>query len=143
MSKTHEWIARNKLIRVMEKQAGIDQDGHKQILMQVLRKPSLKDCTIKEMDAVVAHLQKRVKLNPTKQMRPASKKPYIRMVWGLGKEYADLGGWDNPDYKAAIRAFAKRMTDIDHPDWLNYKQAEIIIEALKDMIARKKSEANG
>ena len=67
--------------------------------------------------------------------RKPSDNPHIRKVWALGKELDNRGYW-SLSWKQGLKAFVKKETGIDDPDWLDTKQTTKIIEALKAIVRR-------
>ena len=61
-----------------------------------------------------------------------STRPIIRLIFGLWKELGNKKLIDNPT-RSALLAFVKKQTGVDHPDWLDVKQAQGVVEALKAM----------
>ena len=67
--------------------------------------------------------------------RAHSHKGYIRKIFALWKEMQRLGVWRGGDV-ASLRAFVKKMTGCDDPEWLSEPQARNVIEALKKIKER-------
>lgn len=57
----------------------------------------------------------------------------IRALWN---DLVAAGAIDATDHVKALRAFCKRQTGVESPDWLQASQASTIIEALKSWLAR-------
>ncbi len=73
--------------------------------------------------------------DPAGSGRSHSHKGYIRKIFALWKEMQRLGVWRGDDV-ASLRAFVKKMTGCDDPEWLTWPQARNVIEALKKIKER-------
>ncbi len=71
-----------------------------------------------------------------------SSRPAIRLIFGLWTELGRKGLLENAS-RPALFAFVKRMSGVDHPDWLEPAAAQAVIEALKAMRVRGKGSGAG
>lgn len=67
-----------------------------------------------------------------------SARKVVRLIFGLWSELGARGIVENGS-REALLAFVKRQTGIDHPDWLDNKQASSVVEALKAMLNRARA----
>ena len=68
-------------------------------------------------------------------LNPRALKPTQAKMWSLWMELADAGEVENRTM-ASLTAFAKRQTGVDRLDWLNGRQEDLVIESLKQWLAR-------
>lgn len=120
-------------IHVAKKQLGLDEDTYRDVLVRVTGKNSLRDMSEGERQSVVSELRDRgFKTAPKGLEGPFAKK--LQALW--------IGAWnlgivrDKTD--AAMLAFVKRQTNIDHTRFLlNAEDARKAVEALKSWMARE------
>jgi phage gp16-like protein len=124
----------NRAVHAAKRSAGLDDDTYREKLREKFGVASSKELTDDQMRALLTEL------NGGKTYRPKSKKPYVRMIFALWSEMCRQQIPDNRTRKGLI-AFVKRMTQIDDPDWLDYQQASVVIEALKDWQRRELEKA--
>ena len=139
-ARSEKWHHLNRTIRALEKTHGLDRSAHQALISDVCNKTSLADCSLGEMQKIINQLNQgtpKAKARGSKQDFRKSNKGYVRKVWGLTMELDKIGYWNQP-YKQALQAMVKKMTGVDHPDWLDWNQAEAVIEALKAIIARER-----
>ncbi|ELU11708.1 hypothetical protein CAPTEDRAFT_140450, partial [Capitella teleta] len=115
---------------------GLDDDTYRACLERVTGKLSAKAMSEAERERVIDEF-KRLGWEPFKG-RKKSNKPYVRKVYGLWTSLCEQGKADNPT-RQGLKAFVKRQTDIDDPEWLTSDQANKVIEALKAWGAREKT----
>ena len=123
-------------IHVAKKQLGLDDDTYRGLLMQTVGKDSAGKMTEAERLRVVAAMEKRGFKPASKPSAKRAAGPYaakLRALWiaawnlGLIRDRSD----------AALTAFARRQTKIDHTRFLvDPEAASMVIEALKDWMAR-------
>ncbi len=123
-------------IHIAKKDLGYDDDTYRDVLERVTGKQSSGKMTEAERNAVLAEFR-RLGWSPQRKSnwRKPSGNPHIRKVWALGKELDNRGYWKLP-WKRGLKAFVKKETGIDDPDWLDTKQASKVIEALKAIVGR-------
>ncbi|MFD1330235.1 regulatory protein GemA [Mycoplana ramosa] len=121
------------------KQLGIDEDGRRAIYERVTGKPSLKLMSSTEQEAVVTELRR---LGFTAVDRRANGRQKLTGKFAKKLQALWIAGWnlgvvrDRDD--AALVAFVKRQTGIDHTRWLTYADdAGAAIEALKAWLRRE------
>lgn len=116
------------MIHVARKQLALDEDTYRDVLERVTGKRSSGELTAGELGRVVDAL-KDLGFTP-KRTAPRSKKGHVRKVWVMWGQLEDRGLLRNPG-RASLRAFVKRMTGIEDPEWLTPEQANVVIESLK------------
>lgn len=133
-------------IHLAKNQLGLDDDTYRSIIRQAVGKDSSSKCTDKQLIKVVEALKAKgwkddkpqKKGDRTTKERKAyenTNKPSISKIYALWGVLQRSGKIKSKD-KAALDAFVKKYTDIDHVQWLDEQQAQKIIEMLKQWIAR-------
>lgn len=130
----HKYI---RLIHIAKSQLNIDDDTYRHLLQTLTQKNSTKIMTIRELKKVVDNLKaKGFKVKSSKKAgRITATEPVHQKIRSLWIELANAGTVKNRSEKA-INAYVKRITGIEVMDWLNTKQAMIVIESLKQWQAR-------
>lgn len=124
-------------IHVAKKQLGLDDESYRAVLKRVTGKSSSAEMDEAERQRVVEEMRRLgfTKKKPAKSGRPAG--PYAAKLQALW-----IAGWnlgivrDRRD--AALTAFVKRQTGLDHTRFLRYPEdASKAIEALKGWLSRE------
>lgn len=129
-----------KQVHVARRQLGLDEADYRATLRAATGKDSAATMIANELAQAVDAFA-RLGFKRTFKGAPDGKKSAragVRLIFGL---WTDLGRRqliENPS-RPALFAFVKRMTDVDHPDWLDNSQANKVIEALKAIRDRGKS----
>lgn len=137
------FIPRTALIRqvhVARRQLGLDEADYRATLRAATGKDSSALMTEKELAEAVDAFERLGFRRTFKGAPDGRKSPRagVRLIFGLWTELGRKGLIEHADRKALF-AFVKRMTDVDHPDWLDNAQANKVIEALKAIRDRGKS----
>lgn len=133
-------------IHLAKNQLGLDDDTYRSIINQTVGKDSAAKCTDKQLIKVIEAIKAkgwsdkkpRVKGEKALKDRKAyenANKPSISKIYALWGVLQRSGKIKSHD-KAALDAFVKKYTSIDHVKWIDKPQAQKIIEILKQMIAR-------
>lgn len=111
-----------------------DEDERRDLYERITGKRRLREMTPAEKDAVVTELRRLgFKVASPRRLLDG---PYAKKLQALWIAGWNLGLMQNRD-DAALMAFVKRQTGIDHPRWLrDPAQADKAIEALKAWLAR-------
>lgn len=120
-----------------------DDDLHV-IVYRETGKDSLKKLSGRELTAVSRVLQvMKDKAGGRKHIRRTDQSGNPETVNQRHKIYAlcEELGWNDDNRR--INGFVKRMCGADRIEWLNMAQCGIVIEALKQMAARKEEETHG
>lgn len=124
-----------QLIKIAQKQLGMDDDTYRDILFTLTRKRSSTELDFAERKKVLEHMEacgfKRTKPQP----RKLADDPQSKMIRALWLQLHEAGKVRNPS-ESALAAFAKRQTGRDALQWLNAKEASSLIEELKKWLAR-------
>lgn len=124
-----------QLIKIAQKQLGMDDDAYRDILFTLTRKRSSTELDFAERKKVLEHMEacgfKRTKPQP----RKLADDPQSKMIRALWLQLHEAGKVRNPS-ESALAAFAKRQTGRDALQWLNGKEASALIEELKKWLAR-------
>jgi len=124
-------------IHIAKKQLGLSEPEYRDLLLAATSKNSSSLMSPAELGLVIEAMVK-AGFKPAFKGAPDGKKSarkVVRLIFGLWSELARRGIVENAD-RAALIAFVKRQTGIDHPDWLDNKQASSVVEALKAMLNR-------
>ena len=121
-------------IHVAKKQLAMVDDSYRALLVRTTSKDSARDCSDAQLVRVVEEF-KRLGFDAPKKV---SGKPFVRMIYAIWK---DLKPYLDAPNDAALAAFVQRQTGIDKPEWLDGKQAGVVIEALKGWLARERARA--
>jgi len=118
-------------LRIAQKQLGLDEEAYRARLESETGKRSARDMTLAELDKVLVGFKRHgFRPAPPKAKKPMSSRPEVRKVFALWRELGPSlrsGG-----SREGIRAFVKRMTGVDDPNFMTGVQAGVVIEALKD-----------
>jgi hypothetical protein len=133
------------LVHIARKDLGLDEETYRAVLEEVtgrscptqLRRSSASACTDAELSRVVDHFRS---LGWTPKRRPVSKNGHVRKVWAVWQELVDQGAVRTPT-REALRAFVRRMTGVEDPEWLTSRQANVVVEGLKAWAARHQAQA--
>ena len=124
-----------QMIKIAQKQLGMDDDTYRALLWSAAR---VKSCTAldwagrkKVLDHFEACGFKRTK----PQTRTLADDPQSKKIRALWLELHAAGKVRNPD-ESALDAFCKRQTGRDALQWLNGREASALIEELKKWLAR-------
>lgn len=109
----------------------MDDETYRAMLWTVARVRSSRDLDWTGRKRVLDHMVKcGWKNKPARAADPVSRK--IRSLW---LSLRDAGALNDPSERA-LRAFVKRTCGVERMEWLDGRQAETIIEALKAWLAR-------
>ncbi len=121
-------------IHIAKEQLCLDDDTYRDVLERVTGKRSSSGMTETARGLVIAEF-KRMGWSGGFGTIKKSQKGYVRKVYALWGDLKRSGIWREDGVKS-LRAFVKKMTDCDDPEWMTYAQASRVIEALKKMKAR-------
>lgn len=127
-------------IHVAKKQLGLGEPEYRDLLAATTGKSSAAAMNASELTRVLDAMKK-AGFQPSFKAAPDGKKSgraVIRMIFGLWAEAAKRGIVERGS-REALFAFVKRQTNIDHPEWLDNKQASSVVEAVKAMLNRGKA----
>lgn len=130
-------------VHIAAKELRLDREAYGEVLTRV---------TGRDSAAVLSDAQITLVLGEFKRLgwdgsaaRPKSGKPAVRLIYGLWKE---LGPHLAEPSREALRSFVRRQTrstlhpeGVDAPEFLNAKQANVVIEGLKAWLRRAKAAA--
>ena len=124
-----------QLIKIAQKQLGMDDDAYRDILFTLTRKRSSTELDFAERKKVLDHMEscgfKRTKPQP----RKLADDPQSKMIRALWLNLHEAGKVRNPS-ESALAAFVKRQSGRDALQWLTSKEASSVIEDLKKWLAR-------
>lgn len=131
--------AANAKIHVARKELALSEENYRSILTRITGQDTSSGLDDRQVDNVLAEFR-RLGWRPKKPFKPSSK-PFVRLVYALWKEAAQVGAVSSSS-KTALRAFVERQTrrggerGIDDPEFLRSADARLVSEALKAMIKR-------
>lgn len=117
---------------------GMDDDTYRAMLRSVAGVDSSTALDWRGRKLVIDHLKsKGAKFAPARKSgaKRLASEPQSKMARGLWIELHQLGAVRDPS-EAALASYVKRQTRVDRLEWLNGKQAELVIEALKKWLER-------
>ena len=134
-------------IHLAKNQLGLDDDTYRSVIRQTVGKDSSAKCTDKQLERVIQAFKAkgwkdekpRKAGDITLKERKAYEQPNkpsiskIYALWGVLQRSGKIKSHD----KAALDAFVRKYTGVDHVKWLDETQAQKIIEMLKQIIARR------
>ena len=124
-------------INIARQQLRMHEDDYRALLNDKVGKDSLRAMTDDELQKVVVAMK--AKGFKTTNPNRISKKSYVRLIFALWKSCHQKGVVTDGS-KKALRRFVGNRADVSDPNFLNYDQAQPIIEALKAMEKRAKGE---
>lgn len=121
-------------IHIAKKDLQLDDDVYRAVLMRVTGKTSSAKLSDAAKTKVLREFQ-RMGWKPKPTQRKRSSKPFVRKIFALWGELKKVGIWREQDV-ASLRVFVEKTTGVADPEWLTWKQARGVIEALKNMKER-------
>ncbi len=113
-------------LHIARKQLALTDDSYRAILSRVAGVQSAAHATDAQLLALLAEMRRF-----GFKGRVIEAPPHVRKIWALWREVrprledaADAGD-------AALFAFCRRQTGVSRPEWLDGKQANLVIEGLK------------
>lgn len=132
-------------IHIAKKDLGMEEDDYRAMLQNVGGVGSSADLTVRGRSKVLHHLEKTLGWKP-KSRKPRQKitarEPVDRKIRALWLDLANLGAVRDRSEKA-LNSYVSRQTGVDRMDWLSSKQAEKVIEALKQWQSRVEKQQRG
>jgi Protein of unknown function (DUF1018) len=124
-------------IHVAKKQLGLDDDTARDLYARVTGKRSLREMSPAEQDRVVGELRRQGFNKASSGSRKSLEGRFAKKLQALWIAGWNLGVVDNRD-DAALLAFVKRQTGLDHVRFLRHPEdAAKAIEAIKAWLARE------
>jgi phage gp16-like protein len=124
-------------IHIARKEMGLDEETYRDLLRRETGASSAAALDDAGLEKALAAFR-RMGWRP-RRWRPASRKPWVRKVYALWGE-AKRAGVFRDRRRSALRAFCKRQTGVEDPEWLTPQQAARVTEAFKAMISRAREE---
>lgn len=130
-----------KLIHIARKQLALTDDAYRALLQRLTGLDTTADMTAHQRRQVLAEFRRfgwkpKRAAKPSAQGEPAGQHEKVRALW---LELHRLGAVRDPS-SAALGAYCKRMTGVQRPEWLDAKQANRVIESLKQWLERVQGE---
>ncbi|HAF44699.1 MAG TPA: regulatory protein GemA [Gallionellaceae bacterium] len=124
-----------QLIKIAQKQLGMDDDAYRDILFTLTRKRSSTELDFAERKKVLEHFEACGFKRTPKQPRKLADDPQSKLIRSLWLQLHEAGKVRNPS-ESALAAFVKRQVGRDDLHWLNAREASSVIEDLKKWLAR-------
>lgn len=132
-----------KLIHIGKSKLAMDEDTYRLMLQSIGgNKSSTTLMTISELEKVLEHLKSRgfrVIPNKAGTMRKAEN-AQARKIRALWLELYEMGEVKNPS-EYSLSRYVKRITGIDHLNWIDVDEGIKVIETLKRWIQRAEKKA--
>lgn len=127
-------------IHIARKQLGFGEPEYRDLLVAATGKNTSSIMSPAELGLVIEAMVKAGFRSAVKGAPDGKKsaRKVVRLIFGLWSELGARGIVENGS-REALLAFVKRQTGIDHPDWLDNKQASSVVEALKSMLNRARA----
>src|SRR6185437_5769575 len=119
---------------VAKKDLALVDDSYRAILTRITGHESAGDCGDGDLVKVLEEFRRL----GWKGDKPREAKPQVTMIANL---WRDLAPYLRNTDDAALRAFCRRQVGIEEPRWMNARQANKVIEALKSWLARERAKA--
>ncbi len=121
-------------VHIARKQLGLDEATYRALVLRVTKVESTAQASDAALHRLLAEFQ-RLGFRPSRRAPAvASDKRHVRLIGALWSELAPYLTDASPE---ALRAFCKRQTGVDAPEFLGGHQANKVIEALKAWLARE------
>lgn len=111
-------------VHVARKELALTEESYRAVLARVTGRDSAADLDLAQLRAVIQEFE-RLGLKPLVKRSP---KPHVRKVFAL---WAAMKPHLADPSRDALRAFVKRQTGVDNPEWLTPLQANQVTEGLK------------
>lgn len=131
-------------IHIARKELALNEENYRAILVRVTGQDTSSALNDRQIDKVLDEFR-RLGWVPKKAFK-RSDKPFVRLIYALWKEAAQVGAVSSSS-KEALRSFVERQTrrggdhGIDDPEFLRAADARRVTEALKAMIQRAEEKA--
>lgn len=122
-------------IHIAKKQLALEDDSYRAMLMRVTGEASSATCTPAQLEAMLGEF-KRLGFTAEQPKHPRSDKAYVRLIYGV---WGDLKPYLTEHSHTALRAFVRRQTGQDAPEFLSPEDANLVIEGLKAWLAREQN----
>lgn len=123
-------------IHIAKEQLGLDDETYRDMLFTIGRVRSSADLDYAGRRKVLEHMKSRGYRPGRGRGSRYADDPLSRKILALWLEMRDQGVIENAS-NAALRAFLKRQTGVERLEWLNNKQADVVIESLKSWLERE------
>lgn len=114
-------------VHIAWKEMGIKEDAYRDILRRVTGQESARALGDGQLTLVLDEF-KRLGWAP-KVRHPVSANPQVRIIYAIWKDIQAL--LPTPADRAELRAFTRRMTGKDAPEFCDGREATLVIEGLK------------
>ncbi len=133
-------------VHIGAKQLGLQGEAYGEVLERITGMTSAKTLADAQLAAVIDEFR-RLGWRATAPKRPLSPKAQVRMIYGI---WRDLEPFVEHHTVEALRAFVRRQTrstlhpdGVAAPEFLDAKQATLVVEGLKAWLARLRKAAIG
>lgn len=128
-------------VHIAKKDLALADGDYRAILERITGRTSAKDCSERQLDAVLTEFR-RLGWVPKAGTTRISDKPHVRKIYALWKEAGIVGAVETAS-KEALRAFVVRQTGKSAPEFCSPAEANKVSEGLKAMIRRAEDRRHG
>ena len=114
-------------VHIAKKEMGLPDEAYRDVLVRITTKASAGDCSAAQLGLVLEEFR-RLGWKP-KQGRPLSANMQVRIIYAIWGDVKKLLDGETGD--AELRAFVRRQTGRDAPEFCNHEQCVAVIEGLK------------
>ena len=115
-------------VHIARKELAMTEDAYRDVLARITGADSAKDLTSGQLHAVLGEFKRLGWAAPAPKSRAHS--PQARLVYALWKEMGEEGILSDRSQEA-LRAFCRRQSGVDAPEFLRADQANRVVEGLK------------
>jgi len=125
-------------IHIARKDLALTEESYRDLVRRITTRESAGDCTQLQLEQLVGEFKRVGWKGGKKPLRPVSRNPQVRMIYGVWK---DLKPFVADHGAGALRAFCKRQTGADAPEFLDATNANKVLEGLKAWLKRERDRA--
>lgn len=127
--------AMRQKVQIARRQMGLSDDDYRAVIARVCGgKTSSTACGPSDLDALLREFKRLGWKGGT--ARPRSQKAQVRMIYAV---YAELKPFLVLGDESTLRAFVRRQTGVDAPEFLDAVQANKVLEGLKAWLKRERA----
>ncbi len=128
-----------RTLHAAAREMGLSEETRRDVMERMTGLRSAADMTAAQIRAVLDEFRR---LGWSAGRRRISRRADVRKIFGLWKGLGEAGALRTSG-SAACRAWVRRQSGVDDPDWLTPEQARACIEALKQWLDRETSRQTG
>ena len=125
-------------LHIAKKALALTDDSYRDVLRRITGHESGKDCTERQLRAMLDEFKRLGWENKQRGKKRVSGKPQVRMIYAVWADLAPFVANHGPE---GLRAFVRRQTGKDAPEFLDPVGANKVLEGLKKWLARLRASA--